>query len=75
MSDIMKADLERKINSLESKLKISQKEIKKEQELKDINNKTLVFLQKSYDEIKMQFQHAKEEIFNHEVKIKILTDE
>lgn len=30
MSDIMKADLERKINSLESKLKLSQREVKKE---------------------------------------------
>lgn len=38
MSEIMKADFERKISSLESKLKVAYMEIKKEQQLKEINN-------------------------------------
>lgn len=74
MSDIMKADMERRISSLESKLKVAYMEIKKEQQLKDITNQSLVFLQKHHDDLLKQFTHAKDEIFNHEKLIKQLRD-
>ena len=70
----MRADLERKISSLDSKLKISQMEINKEKELKDITNQTLVLTQKRYDDLLKQFTQAKEEIFNYEMNIKTLKD-
>ena len=42
MSEQLRADLERRISSLDSKLKIAQMEISKEKELKEITNQTLV---------------------------------
>lgn len=55
MSEQLRADLERKISSLDSKLKIAQMEINKEQEMKEITNQTLVLTQKRYDDLLKQF--------------------
>lgn len=72
MSEIMKADFERKISSLESKLKVAYMEIKKEQQLKEINNQSLTYLQKHHEDLLKEHTHAKDEVFNHEKTIKAL---
>ena len=72
MSEVMKADFERKISSLESKLKVAYMEIKKEQQLKEINNQSLTYLQKHHEDLLKEHTHAKDEVFNHEKTIKAL---
>lgn len=62
-SEMRQRDLERRVNSLESKLKVAYMEIKKEQHMKENLNQGLVILQKDYHELLKKFTYTRDEVF------------
>jgi hypothetical protein len=62
-SEMRQRDLERRVNSLESKLKVAYMEIKKEQHMKENLNQGLVILQRDYHELLKKFTYTRDEVF------------
>lgn len=63
-SELKQRDLERRVNSLQSKLKVAYDEIKREQRMKENVNQSLNILQKDYNELLKKFNFTKDEVYN-----------